>query len=190
VIRVDWYRSTKARGATVMSLVVAMLVALGVFAAVLLGIVVYNDLVALRRRCDYACSDIDVQLKHRFDLVPNLVEAVKGHAALAKGTLEAVTKAHDAVGDAPTCEAGARAQALLGAALDRLIAVAEAYPEVKASVNFVELSELENRIAAARLYLNGAVGEFNTAIERFPGNLLAGLFGFSARSFCDVASAK
>ena len=171
-----------------MSLVVAMLVALSVFAAVLMCIVVYNDLVALRRRCDNARSDIDVQLKHRFDLVPTLIEAVKGHAALEKGTLDAVTKAHNAVGDGPTCETGARAHALLGAALDRLIAVAEAYPEVKTSENFVELSELENRIVAARLYLNGAVGEFNTAIERFPGNLLAGLFGFTARSFCDVGT--
>ena len=171
-----------------MSLVVAMLVALSVYAAVLMCIVVYNDLVALRRRCDNACSDIDVQLKHRLYLVPTLVGAVKGHAALEKGTLEAVTKAYNAVGDAPTSEAGARAQALLGAVLDRLIAVAEAYPEVKSAENFVELSDLENRIAAAHLYLNDAVGEFNTAIARFPGKLLAGPFGFTARSFCDVGA--
>jgi LemA protein len=171
-----------------MSLVVAMLVALSVFTAVLMCIVVYNDLLALRRRCDNACADIDVQLQRRFDLVSNLVEAAKGHAALEKGTLEAVTKAYNAVGAAPTSEAGARAQAGLGAVLDRLIAVAEAYPEVKAAEIFVELSDLEKRIAAARLYLNDAVGEFNTAIARFPGNLLAGLFGFTARSFCEVGA--
>ena len=165
-----------------MSLVVAMLVALSIFTAVLMCIVVYNDLVALRRRCDHARSDIDAQLKQRFGLVPNLVEAVKGHAAFEQSALEAVTKAHNAVTAAPTSEAGALAQTLLGAALGRLIAVAHAYPELKTSDNFVELSDLENEIAAARLYLNDAVGEFNTAIARFPSNLLAGLFGLTARS--------
>jgi LemA protein len=173
----------QGEGAPVMSLVVAMLVALSVFAAVLMFIVVYNDLVTLRRRCDQARSDIDAQLKHRLDLVPNLVEAAKGYAAHEKGTLEAVTKACNAVAAAPTSEAGAQAQALLGASLGRLISVAQANPELKASERFVELSDLETKIAAARLYLHNAVAEYNTAIEQFPGNLFAALFGFAIRSF-------
>jgi LemA protein len=169
-----------------MSLVVAMLVALSVFAAVLICIVVYNELITLRRRCDQACSDIDVQLKHRIDLVPNLVEAVKGYAAHEKGTLEAVTKACNAVAAAPTSGTSAQAQALLGASLDRLISVADANPELKASERFVELSDLETKIAASRLYLHDAVAEYNTAIEQFPGNLFAALFGFTTLSFYDA----
>ena len=169
-----------------MSLVIAMLAALSVFAAALMCIVVYNDLATLRRRCDQACSDIDVQLKHRFDLVPNLVEAIEGYAADEKGTLEAVTKACNAVAAARTSEAGAQAQALLAAALGPLIAVAEANPELKASERFVELSDLEPKIAAANLYLHNAVAEYNAAIEQFPGNLLAALLGFTTRSFYDA----
>ena len=171
-----------------MSLVVAMLVALTVFAAVLMCIVVYNDLVALRRRCDQACCDIDMQLKHRFDLVPNLVASLKGYVAHEKGTLEAVTKACNAVAAAPTSEAGGQAQALLAASLDRLIAVAEANPELKACESFVELSDVENAIAAARLHLHRAVVEYNAAIEQFPGNVFAGLFGFTTRPRCDVGT--
>jgi LemA protein len=170
-----------------MSLVVAMLAALSAFAAVLTCIVVYNDLVALRRRCDQACADIDVQLKHRFDLVPNLVKAVKGYAAHEKGTFEAVTKAFNAVAAAPTSEASAQAQTLLGASLDRLIAIAEANPELKASERFVELSDLETKIAAARVYLHNAVAEYNTAIEQFPGKLCAAVFGFTTRTRYDAA---
>ena len=174
-----------------MSLVVAMLVALSVFAAVLICIVVYNDLVTLRCRCDQVCSDIDVQLKYRFDLVPNLVEAVKDYAAHEKGTHEAVTKACNVVAAAPTSEASAQAQALLDASLDRLIALAEANPELKTSERFVELSDLETEIAAARLYFHSAVAEYNTAIEQFPGNLFAALFGFTTRrSTTPVTSAS
>jgi LemA protein len=171
-----------------MSLAIVMLVALSVFAAALMCIVVYNDLVALRRRCDQARSDIDVQLKHRFDLVPNLVEAVKGCASHEKGALEAVTKACNAVAAAPTPAASARAQAQLGASLDRLIAVAVANPKFKGSERLVELSDLETKIAATRLYLHNAIGEYNAAIEQFPGNLCAGLFGFTTRSFYDVGA--
>ena len=171
---------------------VPLVAALAVFAAVLICILVYNDLIALRRRCDQAFADIDVQLRQRFDLVPNLVEAVKGYAAHEKATLESVIKARNAVAAAPTTEAGAQAQALLGASLDRLMVVVEAYPELKASASFAELraelTDLENKIAAARRYLNNAVGEYNTAIEQFPGSLFAGLFGFTARAFYEVGS--
>ena len=146
---------------------------------------IYNRLEALNRRCDQAGADIDVQLKQRHDLVPNLVATVKSYAGHERGTLEAVIKARAAAVAAPSAGAQMQAESMLGAALGRLMAVAEAYPELKASGQFsdlaAELGDLENKIAAARRYLNGATTEYNTTIEQFPANVIAGNFGFKLK---------
>ena len=153
---------------------------------------VYNGLVALRQRVNQAFSDIDVQTKQRHDLIPNLVETVKGYAAHERGTLEAVVQARNA---AMTAQAGgvaaqAAAENALTGALRQLFALSEAYPDLKANQNFQqlqnELSDLENEIAAARRFFNNAVQEYNTGIQRFPAVLLAGALGFTPKEFFDV----
>jgi LemA protein len=153
---------------------------------------VYNGLVALRQRVNQAFSDIDVQTKQRHDLIPNLVETVKGYAAHERGTLEAVVQARNA---AMTAQAGgiaaqAAAENALTGALRQLFALSEAYPDLKASQNFqqlqTELSDLENKIAAARRFFNNAVQEYNTGIQQFPAVLLAGALGFTPKDFFDV----
>ncbi len=152
---------------------------------------IYNRLVALNLRCTQASSDIDVQLKQRHDLIPNLVETVKAYAGHERGTLEAVMKARNAAVAAPTATQAAQAEQTLGAAIGRLMMVAEAYPDLKASTNFselqAELSDIENKIAAARRYLNSAANEYNTSRAQFPANIVAGLFGFVAREVEVVA---
>jgi LemA protein len=158
-------------------------------AAVLLVAVVYvfNRLVRLRNEVDTGWANIDVQLKRRNDLIPNLVEAVKGYAAHERGVFETVTEARAAVARASTPAAAGAADALLGQALGRLLAVAEAYPELQASQNFSELqSELtdtEDKIAAARRYYNATVLAYNTAVQTFPSLVVARSFGFRAREF-------
>lgn len=174
-----------------MSVVLILLIVVVVLAVLLIGI--YNRLVALRQNANQAFADIDVQLKQRHDLIPNLVETVKGYAAHEKGTLEAVIQARNAAvnaektGDPKTMGA---AEGVLGAALGRLIALSEAYPDLKANTNFqqlqAELSDIENKLAAARRFFNSAVGEYNTAREQFPAALIAGSFGFGPRQFFDV----
>jgi LemA protein len=153
---------------------------------------IYNGLVALRQRVNQAFSDIDVQTKQRHDLIPNLVETVKGYAAHERGTLEAVVQARNA---AMTAQAGgiaaqAAAENALTGALRQLFALSEAYPDLKASQNFQqlqnELSDLENKIAAARRFFNNAVQEYNTGIQQFPAVLLAGALGFTPKDFFDV----
>jgi LemA protein len=153
---------------------------------------VYNGLVALRQRVNQAFSDIDVQTKQRHDLIPNLVETVKGYAAHERGTLEAVVQARNA---AMTARAGgvaaqAAAENALTGALRQLFALSEAYPDLKANQNFQqlqnELSDLENKIAAARRFFNNAVQEYNTGIQQFPAVLLAGALGFTPKEFFDV----
>ena len=153
---------------------------------------VYNGLVALRQRVNQAFSDIDVQTKQRHDLIPNLVETVKGYAAHERGTLEAVVQARNA---AMTAQAGgiaaqAAAENALTGALRQLFALSEAYPDLKANQNFQqlqnELSDLENKIAAARRFFNNAVQEYNTGIQQFPAVLLAGALGFTPKDFFDV----
>jgi LemA protein len=166
-----------------------MVVALSVVAVLLLvvggGVVIYNSLVALNRRCDQAGADIDVQLKLRRDLVPNLIQTVKGYAGHERDTLDAVMIARNAAASAP---AGMQmqAEAALGGALGRLMAVSEAYPDLKANANFsdlqAELSDIENKIAAARRYLNSAINEYNTSREQFPANLIGNTFGFTGRT--------
>ena len=165
-----------------------------VFVASIGLIVYYNRFIALGRRCDQAFADIDVQLKQRQDLIPNLVEAVKGYAGHERATLEAVIKARGAAQSAHTPEARMQAEAGLSAALGRLMVVSEAYPDLKASTNFShlqdELSDIENKTAAARRFLNNAVGEFNATLDAFPGVLVAALFGFRTRPFYDVGQER
>jgi len=159
---------------------------------VLWVIMIYNGLVALRQRVNQAFSDIDVQTKQRHDLIPNLVETVKGYAAHERGTLEAVVQARNA---AVTAQAGgvaaqAAAENVLSGALRQLFALSEAYPDLKANQNFqqlqAELSDIENKIAAARRFFNNAVQEDNTGIQQFPAVLMAGALGFTQKEFFDV----
>ena len=172
-------------------------IVLGVIVLVALWIVmVYNGLVALRQRVNQAFSDIDVQTKQRHDLVPNLVEAVKGYAAHERGTLEAVVRARNAAIAAPTGNVAAQAVAenALTGALRQLFALSESYPDLKANQNFQqlqsELSDLENKIAAARRFFNNAVQEYNTGIQQFPAVLLAGPLGFTQKEFFDVGEQR
>ena len=152
----------------------------------------YNRLVGLRQRANQAFADIDVQLQQRRDLIPNLVETVKGYATHEKGTLEAVTNDRAADASATTVEGKVQAENVLTGALRQLFAVAEAYPDLKANANFLrlqdELADIENKLAAARRFFNSAAAEFNAAIQQFPAALIAGPFGFSERTFFDVGA--
>ncbi|HLF69142.1 MAG TPA: LemA family protein [Gaiellaceae bacterium] len=147
----------------------------------------YNRLVRLRNECDTGWANIDVQLQRRGDLIPNLVEAVKGYAAHERGVFDEVTRARAAVQQAGGPASAAQANDILTAALGRLFAVAEAYPELKASENFLRLQEdltdTEDKISAARRYYNATVMRYNTAVQSFPWLLFAGPFGFRAREF-------
>ena len=163
-------------------IVIGVIVVIALFA-----IVIYNRLVSLRQTVNQAWSDISVQLKQRHDLVPNLVETVKGYASHERGTLEAVTQARNAAVAASTPQAQAQAENMLSGALRQLFALSEAYPNLKANENFLrlqsDLSDLENKIAASRRFLNNAVQEFNASIQQFPAVVLAGPLGFSAHTF-------
>jgi LemA protein len=147
----------------------------------------YNRLVRLRNEVDTGWANIEVQLQRRADLIPNLVEAVKGYAAHERGVFDEVTRARAALQQAGTPGAAAEANEGLTAALGRLFAVAEAYPDLKASENFLRLQEdltdTEDKISAARRYYNATVMHFNTAVQSFPWLLLAGPFGFREREF-------
>lgn len=160
---------------------------------VLLGVVVigiYNGLVAKRQRCNQAFADIDVQLKQRQNLIPNLVETVKGYASHEKETLDAVIAARQGAVNANTPGEMGAAEGVLGQALGKLFALAEAYPDLKANENFAslqdELAVIEDKIAAARRFYNSAVQDYNTAREQFPGSIVAGSFNFDAREFFDL----
>ena len=164
-------------------------------AVVLLFVVLYNRLVALRQTRENAFSDIDVQLKQRFNLVPQLVETVKGYASHEKSVFENVTNARAQVGAAKGA-GGERvaAEGVLGSALMNLLAVAENYPDLKADQNFqklmAELSDIENKIAAARRFFNNATAEFNTATEQFPAVLIANMFAFKKEEFFELDEAE
>lgn len=151
----------------------------------------YNSLVQLRVRADSAWSDIDIQLKRRHDLIPNLVETVKGYATHEKETFENIAKFRSQAMQASSPVDKAAAENQLTGALKSLFAVAEAYPELKANQNFMELqgslSQLEDSIQNARRYYNAVVRDFNTKIQSFPTNILAGMFGFQTRQFFEVA---
>lgn len=167
-------------------------VILGIVVLLLLWLVViYNRLVALRQSTGQAWADIEVQLKQRHDLIPNLVETVKGYAAHERGTLDAVIKARNAAVSANGPEAASAAEGQLSGALGRLFALSEAYPDLKANTNFLslqgELSAVEGKIAAARRFFNSAVAEFNSAIQSIPAVFFAGSLGFTQRGFFELA---
>jgi LemA protein len=157
-------------------------------------IIIYNGLVAMRQRVNQAFADVDVQLKQRHDLVPNLVETVKGYASHERGTLEAVVQARNAAMAAQGPAQMAQAENMLTGALRQLFALSEAYPDLKANQNFqqlqTELADLENKIAAARRFFNNAVQEYNTGIQQFPAVLLAGPTGFTAKEFFDLGAER
>ncbi len=171
---------------------IILLVVVGVLALLVVGI--YNRLVALRARADQAFADIDVQLKQRHDLIPNLVEIVKGYAAHEKSTLDAVITARNAATHAGSVEEKVQAEGVLTGALGRLFALSEAYPDLKANTNFLglqtELSDVENKLAAARRFFNNAIAEYNTARQSFPAVLFAGMFGFGHRSSFDLGERR
>lgn len=147
----------------------------------------YNRFVMLTNRSEEAWSDIDVQMKRRYDLIPNLVETVKGYASHEAGTLQRVTEARTAAMGAQTVEEHAAAENMLTGALKSLFAVSEAYPDLKANTNFIELqrelSDTENKIQAARRFYNSVVQDLQNALEQFPTNVVASMFGFMSREF-------
>ena len=161
---------------------------------VLFAITIYNGLVTLRQRVNQSFADIDVQLKQRHDLIPNLVETVKGYAAHERGTLEAVVQARNAAVTAQGPAQQAAAENALTGALRQIFALQEAYPNLKANENFqqlqAELTDLENKIAASRRFFNNAVQEYNTGIQRFPAALFAGMLGFSQKQFFDLGTER
>ena len=166
-------------------------VILGIVVVIVIwAISVYNSLVAMRQRTNQSFADIDVQLKQRHDLIPNLVETVKGYAAHERGTLEAVIQARNAAMAAPGVEQKVAAENMLTGALRQMFALAESYPDLKANQNFQqlqgEITDIENKLAASRRFFNSAVQEYNTGIQQFPAALFAGIFGFSQRPFFDL----
>jgi LemA protein len=152
----------------------------------------YNGLVQLRVRADSAWSDIDIQLKRRHDLIPNIVETVKGYAAHEKDTFENISKWRSAAMSATGPEARSQAENQLTGALRQLFAVAEAYPQLRASEQFTglqnSLQEVEDAIQNARRYYNAVVRDYNTKIQSFPGNVFAGMFGFQAKQFFELTA--
>jgi LemA protein len=158
------------------------------------AIMVFNQLVAMRQRVGQAFADIDVQLKQRHDLIPNLVETVKGYAAHERGTLEAVVQARNTAIAAQGPAQQAAAENMLTGALRQMFALSEAYPDLKANQNFqqlqTEITDTENKIAAARRFFNNAVQEYNTGIQQFPAALFAPMLGFSQRTFFDVGEER
>jgi LemA protein len=174
----------------------SVLIVLGVLLGLALLVVVwliatYNRLVALRAESDQAWADVDVQLRQRHDLIPNLVETVKGAAGHERGTLEAVVQARNAAVNAKGPEAQAAAESQLSATLGRLFALTEAYPQLRANENFQnlqgQLERVEDKLAAARRFFNNAVAEFNAAIQSIPAVLFASSMGFKARAFFNLS---
>jgi LemA protein len=166
-------------------IVVALVVLVG-----LALVVLYNRLVRLRNRAENSWAQVDVQLRKRYDLIPNLVETVKGYASHERQTFEEVTRARTAAQQASTVEQQAEAENVLTAAIGRLFAVAEAYPELRASENFqqlqAELSDIEGKIAIARQIYNDAVLSYDNALETVPTNIVAGMFNFEPRAYFEV----
>jgi len=153
-------------------------------------IFVYNDLIALRNRVEEAWSDIEVQMKRRYDLIPNLVETVKGYARHEDSVFTKVTEARTAAMGAKTMDEHAEAENMLSQTLKSLFAVSENYPQLRASDNFLDLqrnlTDAEDKIQASRRFYNGNVRDFNTKLQVFPTNLIAGMFGFTKRDFYDA----
>ena len=169
------------------------LVLLGIIALLVIVVIgIYNGLVSLKVQCDNAWSDIDVQLKRRYDLIPNLVETVKGYAAHEKGTLEGVIQARNQAITAEGPAAKAQAEGILTSALRQVFALAEAYPQLRAVESFNQLqgtlNSIEDSIQNARRYYNAVVRDFNTKIAQFPSNMVAGMFNFKAREFFEISA--
>src|SRR5438128_2288884 len=181
----------RGREETMIGLIVVLVLVGG---AVLILAGMYNSLVQLRVRADSAWSDIDVQLKRRHDLIPNLVETVKGYAAHEKGTFENIAKFRSQAMQASSPADKAAAENQLTGALKSLFAVAENYPELKASEEFTQLqgslSQTEDTIQNSRRYYNAVVRDLNTKIQSFPTNILAGMFGFTQRQFFETTEAE
>lgn len=161
---------------------------IGILLAVgLIFIVLYNTLIRKRNECEESWSGIDIQMKRRYDLIPNLVETVKGYATHEKETLEKVTQARTAAMNAGSLESRAEAENMLTGALKSIFALSESYPDLKANQNFLhlqqELTDTEDKIQAARRFYNNAVKSFNTTVETVPTNIVANMFGFQKREF-------
>lgn len=170
---------------------IALWIVLGIVALLVIFLwATYNSLVTLRNRVDEAWSDITVQLKRRADLIPNLVNTVKGYATHESSVFEKVTEARSALQNASGVKDTAAAENMLEGALKSLFAVAEAYPDLKANQNFAqlqqELVDTEDKIQASRRFYNGGVRDLNTKIELFPNNIFAGMFGFKKREFFEL----
>jgi len=166
-------------------------VGIGIVALVVLwAIVSFNSMIILRNRIDNAWSQVDVQLRRRYDLIPNLVETVKGYAAHERETFEAVTKARQAGIDARTVQDQAAAENMISQALRRLFAVAEAYPQLRAAENFMQLQEelsgTESKIAYARQFYNDTVLSYHNLIQSFPARIVAGMGGFRLRDYFEI----
>ncbi|HKS67245.1 MAG TPA: LemA family protein [Candidatus Acidoferrales bacterium] len=171
----------------------ALIIVLIIVALLVIFVIgMYNGLVRLKVQCDNAWADIDVQLKRRYDLIPNLVETVKGYAAHEKGTLEGVVAARNQAMTAEGPAAKAQAEGMLTAALRQVFALAEAYPQLRAVESFNQLQQtlnsLEDNIQNARRYYNAVVRDFNTKIAQFPTNILAGMFNFKTREFFEISA--
>src|SRR5262245_60341337 len=168
-------------------------IVLGVIVLLVLWVImIYNKLVAMRQRVGQSFADVDVQLKLRHDLIPNLVETVKGYATHERGTLEAVVNARNAAIAAQGPAQQAAAENMLTGALRQLFALSEAYPDLKANQNFqqlqTEIADVENKIAAARRFFNNSVSEYNAGIQQFPAALFASTLGFREQAFFDVGT--
>lgn len=172
---------------------IALLIILGITVLILFyGITIYNKLIKLRNTVKSSWSDIDVQLKKRYDLIPNLVETVKGYASHEKTTFENVTKARNVAMNTSSPADKAKAENMLTSTLKSLFALSEAYPDLKANSNFLQLQsqlkELEDNIEYARRYYNAVVRDFNITIESFPSNIIAGTFNFKQEEFFELES--
>ena len=171
-----------------MGALVLLLVIIAAIAIMAIGM--YNSLITLRNRCDNAWSQVDVQLRRRYDLIPNLVETVKGYAKHESGVFERVTQARAAAVNAQTVKAQGEADNMLTGALKSLFAVAEAYPDLKANQNFLmlqeELAGTESKVAYARQFYNDVVMKFNLKQQVFPSNILANMFGFKTREYFQI----
>jgi LemA protein len=171
--------------------VIVVIVIVVVLAAILIAL--YNKLVRLRNRCENAWAQVDVQLRRRYDLIPNLIETVKGYAAHERQTFEEVTKARTAAQQAQGVQQQAQAENLLTQAIGRLFAVAEQYPELRATENFqqlqAQLAETEQKIAISRLVYYDAVLTYDIALETVPTNIVSGIFSFEPREYFEVEEA-
>lgn len=172
-----------------------LVIIIAIIAAVVFSVIgIYNNLVKLRNNRENAFADIDVQLKQRYDIVPQLVATVKGYASHEKELLESITAARSAAANAASIDEKIKADQQLTSALAGLKVQVEAYPDLKANQNFLqlqgELSDIENKLAAVRRYFNSATRELNNAVQTFPGNIFAGIFGFKKEAMYEIEASQ